>query len=107
MQRVIPIVIFLVMLSACGPSQAAAGTPYRLYTHCGVVYADFDGRRFYAEPPAGDGSGNPPPRWGNPYDDGTMTLLDPDTAVFTDPAGNRAVFSTHPARGIPTIYPCD
>jgi hypothetical protein len=53
-----------------------------------------------------DGSGNPPRGWGNPYDNGTMTLIDKSTAVFTDPAGHRAVFSTQPKDGIPTIEMC-
>jgi hypothetical protein len=79
---------------------------FRLYTHCGIIYADFNGQRFYADPVLGDGNGNPPGGWGNPFDDGTMTLVTATTAVFSDHAGNRAVFSTHPLAGIPTIYMC-
>jgi hypothetical protein len=80
--------------------------PFRLLTHCGVRYADFDGRRFYADPPLDDGNGNPPVGWANPYDEGTMKLIDDYMAVFTDQAGNRAAFSTHPDSGIPAIQVC-
>ena len=79
---------------------------YSLYTHCGVTYAYFDGKRFYADPPLNDGNGNPPVGWGNPLDDGFMILRDSDTAVFIDLSGHRADFSTHPKSGIPTIEIC-
>lgn len=97
-----------VVLMSCGsqPPPPTSGVPYRLYTHCGVIYADFEGTRYYADPPSSDGNGNPLPGWNNPYDDGTMTVIDANTVLFTDSRGNRAQFSTHPASGIPTIYPC-
>jgi hypothetical protein len=78
----------------------------QLYTHCGVIYADFDGKAFYADPILDDGSGNPPNGWGNPFDNGTMTLKDQSTAQFMDGSGNCAWFSTHPRAGIPTILIC-
>jgi hypothetical protein len=79
---------------------------YNLYTHCGVTYADFDGKRFYADPPLNDGNGNPPRGWANPSDGGFMILRDADTAVFVDGSGHRADFSTHPRSGVPTIRIC-
>ena len=99
-------ILAFVLLAACS-SHSAVGVPFQLYTHCGIRYADVDGRRFYADPPLDDGSGNPPRGWGNPYDNGTTTLIDKNTAVFTDQAGNRAVFSTQPKTGVPTIQMCD
>ena len=95
--------------AACSVEQSKAPNEvaYRLYTHCGVLYADLNGTRYYADPPLSDGSGNPPRAWSNPYDDGTLTVVDANTVVFSDSAGNRAAFTTHPASGIPTIYPCD
>jgi len=101
--------LFLVLVfgfSVACSSPTGVGVPFQLYTHCGIRYADFDGRRFYADPPLDDGSGNPPRGWGNPFDNGTMTLVNKSTAVFTDPAGHRAVFSTQPKEGIPTIEMC-
>jgi hypothetical protein len=78
----------------------------QLYTHCGVLYADFDGKNFYADPILDDGNGNPPNGWGNPYDNGTMTLKDQNTGLFMDGSGHCAWFSTHPRSGIPTIAIC-
>jgi hypothetical protein len=36
-----------------------------------------------------------------------MTVVDKDTIVFTDPAGNRARFTTHPTYATPAIEGCD
>ena len=99
-------VLVFVLLAACSSPSTGVGVPFQLYTHCGIRFADFDGRRFYADPPLDDGSGNPPRGWGNPYDDGTMLRIDKNTALFTDPVGNRAVFSTQPKAGVPTIQMC-
>jgi len=75
-------------------SAAAAGSPrpYRLYTHCGIDEARISNRYFEAAHPLSDGQGNPPPGWGNPYQQGTMTLLSPTAAVFRDHAGHRVLF---------------
>ena len=72
----------------------AAGSPqpYQLYTHCGVDEARIGHRYFEAVHPLSDGAGNPPAGWGNPYQQGTMTLLSPATAVFRDHAGHRVQF---------------
>jgi hypothetical protein len=100
--------MMLLFVLACGQQPPPQNlVAYRLYTHCGVLYADFQGKRYYADPPVSDGNSNPGPGWGNPDDYGTMTVVDANTVVFTDPAGNRARFTTRPASGIPTIYPCD
>jgi hypothetical protein len=87
------------------PTTAAARTtapkpvPYDLYTHCGIDYAQVGNRYYEATPPLSDGSGNPPPGWGNPYQPGTMTVLSPTQAVFTDKAGHRVVFTLVPSGG--------
>jgi len=70
--------------------------PYDLYTHCGIYYARIGNRYYEAARPLSDGSGNPPPGWGNPYQAGTMTLVSPAEAVFTDKAGHRVVFDMKP-----------
>jgi hypothetical protein len=97
-------------LGLCGPAAeevpcaagAEVGVPYRytLYTHCGILSAYFDGRRWLAKPPLTDGSGNPPSaEWGNPADTGTMTLVARDRAEFRN--GSGAVARFVPARGAP------
>jgi hypothetical protein len=79
---------------------------YRLYTHCGVRAAEVHGITFFAQPALDDGSGNPPPGWGNPYDDGTLTLVDQHTAVFRDPAGHTAWFTDRPPGPTPGLPTC-
>lgn len=87
--------------SACGDAPAPKSVAYRLSTHCGIHYTRFDGKWYYADPQ------NPPGTWSNPFDVGTMTRVDKQTIVFTDPAGNRAVFVTHPTSAVPTLQGCD
>ena len=74
--------------SAAAATPAAAGVPFDLYTHCGVLGADVDGRWFAADPPLVDEFG-PPGGWGDPYQPGTLTRLSPTEAVFTDDAGHQ------------------
>jgi hypothetical protein len=100
------------MLAACAsasslaPAQAPATAarttgpkpvPYNLYTHCGIDYAQVGNRYYEATPPLSDGSGNPPPGWGNPYQPGILTVISPTQAVFTDKAGHRVVFTLVPS----------
>jgi hypothetical protein len=80
-----------VIATAVGAPQA-----YDLYTHCGIDEARIGNQYFEANPPLSDGSGNPPPGWGNPYQAGTMTLVSPAEAVFTDTSGHRVVFKVRP-----------
>ena len=77
---------------ATATAVAAKSVPYDLYTHCGIDEARIGNRYFEAVHPLSDGSGNPPAGWGNPYQAGTMTLVSPTEAVFTDSAGHRVVF---------------
>ena len=83
-----------------GPKAATTtvveSVPYDLYTHCGVGEARVGNRYFVAVHPLSDGSGNPPAGWGNPFQAGTMTLVSPAEAVFTDSAGHRVVFRVRP-----------
>src|SRR5216684_5363922 len=103
--QVLMVAVVTGTLAACGTSSAArqasparaaattavaAGTrPYQLYTHCGIDEALIGSRYFEAVRPLSDGQGNPPAGWGNPYQDGTMTLLSSTEAVFLDVAGHR------------------
>jgi hypothetical protein len=105
--------VMAVILAACGgPAAPVAGPagpsateaahagrpqPYQLYTHCGIDEARIGDRYFEAVHPLSDGQGNPPPGWGNPYQQGTMTLLSPAEAVFRDRAGHQVRFRLRPS----------
>jgi hypothetical protein len=83
-----------------GPSQIAHPTtvtgstpvPYTLYTHCGIDNAKIGGRWFEADHPLSDGSGNPPPGWGNPFQPGTIRMLSATVAEFRDSLGHVVRF---------------
>ncbi len=83
-------------------SRVTVGVPYRfqLYTHCGLDWplaVDFDGS--FWDPigpgPASDGSGNPPSGYGNPFDQGTMTLISPTLTQYRSSGGKVMQFSRH------------
>lgn len=61
------------------------------YTHCGVREAQFAGSYWVTQPALGAGSA--PAVWGDPQQEGTMRLLDADTAVFRDDAGHQVRFT--------------
>lgn len=77
---------------------------FTLYTHCGIQFIRVDGRIF-ATPKLDDGSGNPPPGWGNPQQEGSITLTDRDTALFNDDLGHKLTFRPAPPDAV--IPPCD
>jgi hypothetical protein len=87
------------LTTAAATTTAPKPAPYDLYTHCGIDYARVGNRYYEATPPLSDGSGNPPPGWGNPYQPGTLTVISPTQAVFTDKAGHRVVFTLVPSGG--------
>lgn len=78
------------------PAVAGSARPYRLSTHCGIDEVRIGNRYFETAHPLTDGAGNPPAGWGNPDQQGTMTLLSPATAVFRDNAGHYVVFRLRP-----------
>ena len=69
--------------------------PFLLNTHCGIREA-FANQFFLADPVLDDGSGNPPPGWGNPTQPGTMSLLADGRAVFRDESGHEVFFQPRP-----------
>lgn len=77
---------------------AKIGRPYRytLYTHCGIVATWWNGGWWNADPELSDGSGNPPPGWGNPHQDGVMTQVSETRLEFTGDQGQRADFTPRP-----------
>ena len=89
---------------------ASVGVPYRLqlYTHCGLDWPmamDFDGSFWnpIAPGPAPEG-GNPPAGFGNPYDQGTVTLISPALAQYRSSTG--AVVQWRRQAGPQIASPC-
>ena len=76
---------------------APVSQAFTVYTHCGVESARIDGRWWHAQPPLyGDtDGGGPPAGWGNPYQEGTLTVETDDRAVF-EALGQRVVFVPGP-----------
>jgi hypothetical protein len=66
---------------------AKVGTSYRynLLTHCGIEYLRFDAKEWKSNTHLGDGMGNPPPDWPNPFALGVVTLLNASQLTFTFP----------------------
>src|SRR5260370_31399746 len=106
MRRGLGLVVVALLIAGCGPGVTPSGNastetaappfipmsqPFRLFTHCGILTTEFAGRTFYlAElfPARVSLVGSP----GNPMVSGTMTLLSPHVARFSDPAGNQILF---------------
>lgn len=59
---------------------------YQLYDQCGVHWARIDGT-WWETAPLDDGNPTPPPGWGNPRHDGTLTIIDATTADYTSSSG--------------------
>jgi hypothetical protein len=70
---------------------------FTVYTHCGVESARIHGRWWHAKPPLyGDTEGGGPPAgWGDPYQEGTLTVEANGRAVF-EALGQRVVFVPAP-----------
>ncbi|HEV2374859.1 MAG TPA: hypothetical protein VGS19_22205 [Streptosporangiaceae bacterium] len=104
--------VTVLMLGACsnqapapvaggdGPSHTVtagrSAQPYQLLTHCGIDEARIGSRYFEAVHPLSDGQGNPPAGWGNPVQQGTITLLSRTEALFRDHAGHLVLFRLRP-----------
>jgi hypothetical protein len=78
---------FLLALGGCG-----GGKRVTLRTHCGVLSASVDGKLWLAAPPLSDGSGNPPPGWGENQTKGTWRQEDGKRATFRSDGGKVAHF---------------
>jgi hypothetical protein len=73
------------------PIFSPVSQPFRLFTHCGILTTYIAGRTFYlAElyPARVSFQGNP----GSPEVSGSMTMLSPHVARFSDRAGNQILF---------------
>jgi hypothetical protein len=78
--------------------------PYNLYTHCGIARTVFDGRWWELAAAADAGGGNAPPGFGNPQDQGAMTLTSRDAAEYVSHGGARVRF--RPGRPPPDDVSC-
>jgi hypothetical protein len=84
------------------PATAAANASvsHTLYTHCGIRFAKIGGRWCEAGRPLSDGSGNPPPGWGNPSQPGSIRMLSASVAEFRDSLRHVVRFHlVHPRAG--------
>lgn len=119
MRRSLGLVVVALLVAGCGPAvtpsvKASTRTPaptfipvsqpFRLFTHCGILTTYIAGRAFYlAElyPSRVTLQGNA----GNPEVSGTMTLLSPHVARFSDPAGNQVLYVDELPGALNTPYP--
>lgn len=86
------------------PTFMPVSQPFRLVTHCGILTTYISGRTFYlAElyPARVVFLGNP----GDPMVSGTMTMLSPHVARFSDRAGNQILFVDQLPGALNTPYP--
>ena len=58
---------------------------YNLLTHCGFEFLRFNGKVWKTVTHIGDGMGNPPPDWPNPFALGVVTLVSASELILTFP----------------------
>lgn len=102
--RNVTLLVTALMLTGCGstsPTQDASveepsGTPFSVYTHCGVENVRIDGQWWHAKPPLYDDERTGPPAgWSDPHQEGTLTMESAERAVF-EALGQRVVFVPAP-----------
>jgi hypothetical protein len=118
MRRGLRFVVVAVLLAGCGSSGSGSVTasthtrtpaptfiavtqPFRLHTHCGVLWTYFAGRIFYLE----ELYPNRVVYLGDPESQGTMTLLSAHVAEFGDRAGHHIRFVDQLPGALGTPYP--
>ena len=88
------------LMTACGsaasteqaPTDEPSSARFSVYTHCGVESVRIDGRWWHARPPLyNQERSGPPAGWGDPHQEGTLTMESADRAVF-EALGQRVVF---------------
>lgn len=86
------------------PTTFGKTVPFDLYTHCGIGEIKALGKYFErVGGTLGDGFGNPPKGWGNPYDRGTLSIVG-NSATFRDDQGHEVNFKLRPqATGFSTL----
>lgn len=90
--------------SGASPATFGKTIPFNLYTHCGIGEIKALGKYFERiGGTLGDGFGNPPKGWDNPYDKGTLSVVG-NSAVFRDSHGHEVEFKLRPkATGFSTM----
>jgi hypothetical protein len=78
---------FLLGIEGCTGAKSVT-----LRTHCGVLSATVDGKLWLAAPPLSDGSGNPPPGWGENGTAGAWRQEGGTQATFRSNNGKVAHF---------------
>lgn len=89
-------------------AEVRRGYWHEMSTHCGIIWTEFDGRQWLADPPliADDGIG-PPPGWDNPTESGTIRLEAEDSAVFTSRDGDRSARFRPRVESDPPLMGCE
>ncbi|MFI5592543.1 hypothetical protein ACIA5G_46375 [Amycolatopsis sp. NPDC051758] len=79
------------------PTPTVVSLPnFALLTHCGVDEAKIGIQFYEAETPLVGPAQSAPADWDNPYQEGTMTLDAPGSAVFRDYHGHEVRFRLRP-----------
>jgi hypothetical protein len=98
------VLITAALVTGCGSTASSeqalpdepSSTSFSVYTHCGVESARIDGRWWHASPPLyNEDQSGPPVGWGNPHQEGTLTVESNDRAVF-EAVGERVIFVPAP-----------
>src|SRR5262245_58711639 len=83
-------------LTRQAPDAEPTGTPFSVYTHCGVENVRINGEWWHAKPPIyNEERSGPPAGWGDPYQAGTLTIESSERAIF-EALGQRVVFVPAP-----------
>ncbi len=101
--RSVAVIIAALVTTGCGGAasirnapEGTSSTPLTVYTHCGVENVRIDGRWWHARPPLYNQEGSGPPAgWGDPHQEGMLTMESADRAVF-EALGQRVVFVPAP-----------
>ena len=111
MRRLVTISIAALALAGCGRHDMNVGptpTPlpstgqsFNLFTHCGILTTTIAGRTFYLA----ELSPARVPVVGNPVESGTITMITPHLAEFTDASGNHIRFIDQPPGKLNHPYP--
>lgn len=70
---------------------------FDLLTHCGVSHGFFDGRWWRSEAAIEAPAASAPEGWDDPYETGTLVLVDAELAEFTAGNGDTLVFTPAPS----------
>lgn len=103
--RHVAVLIAATLATGCGSPESTrqapatdepSSTAFSVYTHCGVENVRIDGRWWHAKPPLyNQERTGPPPGWGDPHQEGTLTMESADRAVF-EALGQQVIFVPAP-----------